>query len=423
MVHRRTAFVICAALLIGGAPVTAQETLRPAPQGEQPKIEVPCREALVDADRLLAFKACRVEFEGSEVPADLRRQVAELEYEYGDPLRAAALWKTVLDDEGWSVAAARARAMALWRGGDLDATEAAFAEDSENHPSPETASDRLAFLLAFSRWEDAEAVAEKALERFPDACTLAELLGMARAGAGRHADAAEAFETAIDGGCPPFRWTTVGPVPEVLDDPAYSPLLAVERLTAGIRETNDRDCEQRLRLLAMHPDPAAAEAVTGEILFRDKLEVRFAGLGLLTQLGATVMPSWERLLADDDFILRKHTLRRIRELGDPAFIPVLDAHLERESLPGNRNLTALALGQLLLMGDDPARGRDLLESIPGDSDLHAVALVSLADHAEATGDIAGALRLLESAQASGADIHVNPERLEKLRAATHADES
>jgi tetratricopeptide (TPR) repeat protein len=417
---RRTLILVACPFVVAGL-CSAQESMEPRPQSERPASDIACTEALQGDNPYAALDACRAEFDNADIPAELRRSIASLEYEHGDPLRAAALWKAILGDEGWTAEAAHARAMALWRGGDLEQTEAAFTDSATAHPSPETASDLLAFLLAFSRWDDAEAVAMQAVEQFPDACNLFELLGMARAGDGRHTEAAAAFVSAVEGGCPAFRWTTTGPVPEALDDPAYASLLSVELLTAGLRETDDRECEQRLRLLTIRPDAAAAEAVTGEVLFRDKLEVRFAGLGFLSQLGTDILPSWERLLASDDFILRKHTLRRIREINDPAFIPLLETHLERETLPRTKQLTTLVLGQALLQTEDVDRGRELLLSIPDDALVHAVALVELANHAEAAGELQAALDYLEQALAAGDNLHVNPERLEKLRAAVAAD--
>ena len=48
--------------------------------------------------------------------------------------------------------------------------------------------------------------------------------------------------------------------------------------------------------------------------------MRLTGLGLLATLGGRAAPSFTRLLASDDFILRKRVLREIREIHDPAFI-------------------------------------------------------------------------------------------------------
>jgi hypothetical protein len=127
------------------------------------------------------------------------------------------------------------------------------------------------------------------------------------------------------------------------------------------------------------------------------------------------MESWKELVSSDDFILRKHALRRIRELHDPAFVPLLEEHLEREKLAGNRALTALTLGELFLDGEEEARGKDLLDGIPEDNILYPVARLSLAEWAEKKGDYAGALRFFEQAQTSSTTVIIDPERIEGLR--------
>lgn len=414
---------ILIALACAGAAL-AQEGVEPTPEPDRPLPDVSCAEAIGGDDAMLALAVCRAEFSDAPVPSELRAELARLEYQAGDPIRAADLWEQILEDDGWTAEGSLARAKALWRGGEVDRAEEVFRTTYQEHPEPGTATDLIAFLLAFSRWDEAETAALDAIEAHPDVCSLRELLGMAHAGRGDHAEAADAFEAAIGGGCPPYRWATVGPVPEALDEPAYRPLLTVERLTDGLETTDDDECELRLRLLAMHPQVKAAPAATREVLERTSLEVRFAGLGLITQLGPAVMDSWEQLLASDDFILRKYTLRRIRELQDEDFIPLLEKHLEREELPGNRHLTALTLGEVLLAGPDPERGRALILSVPEDSALRPVGLMTLADHAEAEGDLEEALRLLEQALESEAtDLHVDRDRLEKLRSATRADET
>ncbi len=165
--------------------------------------------------------------------------------------------------------------------------------------------------------------------------------------------------------------------------------------------------------------PVTGSAIADQVLGRHRLEIRYAGLGLLSRLGAAAMGEWPRLLVADDFILRKLTLRRIRENADPAFVPLLEQHLEKgEDTPGNLNLTRLTLGELLLGLGRVEDAGSLLAAIPAADPLYAVGRVALADHAEAAGEISAALDYLEQALAASPEVYVERDRLDKLRRAT-----
>jgi hypothetical protein len=237
---------------------------------------------------------------------------------------------------------------------------------------------------------------------------------VAEAGLGQDAKAVELIGRAVAAGCPRYRWATRGVLASRFGTPPYRPLLKPTELVQGLGDLDDRECLQRLRLLQPVLTPEVAPALTDQVLKRRDSEVRLAGLGLLSQLGSRALGSFRRLLASDDFILRKRTLREIRELHDPAFLPLLEQHLKQEPLPLTRSLNALALGELLLDTDRAAEGEKLLLDIPGEDPLHAVARLVLAERAEKRGDLDAARRLVEEARASDPQIYVDPARSERL---------
>jgi tetratricopeptide (TPR) repeat protein len=109
-------------------------------------------------------------------------------------------------------------------------------------------------------------------------------------------------------------------------------------------------------------------------------------------------------------------LRRIREIGDPVFVPLLETHLEAgKDTVGNLALTRLTLGELYLASGDVKGAGVLLSQIPTDDPLYAIGRIALADHAEASGDPATALSYLEEALATSSEVYVDRDRLDKLR--------
>lgn len=388
---------------------------------DEAEVTMSCSEARSAGEPWQALEACREALAASPDDLELMRVVAGLEFDEGEPEAAVELWQKIQATEGWQVTTARRLAAAQWRAGEFDAAEATLRDAITRTDAPEAATDLVRLLLDRSRWDDATAAATAAIAATPDDCRLYELRGLAAAGAGDHDAAATDFGRAVEHGCPPYRWATLGVVPEHLDAAPYHRLLDPNELVAGLDRVDDDECELRLRLLEQVLTPAVAPAITDVVVGRTTLEVRYAGLGLLARLGAQVLPSWQRLLADDDFILRKLALRRIRELDDPAFAPLLEAHLEAGTdTPGNLALTRLALAQLKLDEGDVAGGAALLDEIPTDDPLYAVGRVALADRVEADGDAAAALGYLEQALAADPAVHVAEGRLEKLRGAVAA---
>ena len=324
-----------------------------------------------------ALDACREAFALSPDDPQIGRRAAELEFQYGDSGVSAEIWGDLIEREGWQPQLVRGRAMALWRAGDPGSAEPMLREIVDRSPSEGAYLDLLKFLLAMDHNAEAVSAASKAAGVYPTLCEIEELWGQALAALGDDDEAATHFYRGVLKGCAPYHWTRLGPVPTRLDRPVYTAMLVPDELVSGLDDLDDEQCLRRFELLAPVMSAAVAPAVTDQLIARSSRDVQLAGLGLLTVVGAEAMASWERVLASDDLVVRKQALRRLLQLDDPAFIPLLEHHLDREPLPGNRNLTALALGELLLEGPDPERGRALLESIPKDDPSHPRAIQTL----------------------------------------------
>jgi len=375
-----------------------------------------CRE-LAAGQSEEALAPCREALAAEPDDHELVPILADLEFRYGDPARSAELWQWLLAHGGWQPDPARGYAMALWRSGRPAEAEPVFREIARRSPSTRASLDLVRYLLGMDRWADAAEAASGALALHRESCELEEALGGALAMLDRDDQAAEHFARAVRSGCPPYGWTRIGPVPDRLDLPAYRALLVPGELISGLDDLDDTQCFFRFQLLARVMVPEAAPAVTDQVLKRRTAQVRIAGIGLLAAVGSQASGSWARLLASDDFVLRKQALRKIRLLDDDAFIPMLEAHLGREELPGNSNLTALALGALLLEGKDPARGQALLEAIPSDDPSYPHARLRLLDLAEAQGDDRLAAERLGEIRAVAPEFWIDPERESRLRAA------
>lgn len=373
-----------------------------------------CR-ALAEADDPLAVAACRDALSAQPGNVELQETLAAVEHRHGDPEHALTLWQSLLESKGWLAERARGEAMALWRTGRTAQAEAALRELVRRDPSVAAREDLIRFLLSFDRAEEAASEAESAAVVFPDRCEIQELWGEALSARADHAGAASHFSLAVELGCPPFRWTAMGTVPQNLDGPAYLALLRPNELVAGLQDLEESQVLRRFELLRHVMVSEAAPAVADQILGRRSPEIRLAGLGLLAAVGGTALDSWTRVLAADDLMLRKNALRRIGELRDPTFLSLLEAQLAREPLPGNRNLAALALGELLIDGIDTSRGRTLLEAIPEKDSSFPAARLGLSELAEQDGRYLEAVELLDEARAAGPGVWIDPEREMRLR--------
>jgi hypothetical protein len=367
-----------------------------------------------------ALQSCRAAFEASPGDLDVIAALADLEFRLGDSARSARLWGMLLEG-GWDPDAARGQAMALWRAGRMDEAEAVLRELVELEATTRATVDLSRFLLAMDRPAEASDAVAARVTTGDSSCELELIWGEAMAAVDDHAAAAKHFGASVDQGCPAFAWTRVGRVPGELDQPAYRSLLTPQRITADLDSLDDEQCLERFELLKPVMTAAVAPTVTDQILDRRTAEVRLAGIGLLSGVGSATAESWQRLLLSDDFVLRKHALRRIRQLEDPAFAPMLEDHLVREPLPGNRSLTALALGELLLDGADPDRGVGLLEGIPATDPSYAAARMTLLDRAEEAGDLAAAYGYLTQIRAAAPEYWIDPDREASLASAAAAE--
>lgn len=373
-----------------------------------------CAQGLVERRFSEAVDPCRKAIEARPGDLELLRTAANVEFTAGNGAESAALWSRILG-QGWSIEASQAQAMALWRAGENDAAETVLRDNLSRAPSGQTALDLIRFFAAFGRNDEAIALAQTSAPLYPDTCEIEEMRGVAEAAQGRHEAAAASYGRAIEAGCPTFGWTGLGAGAASLDDPAYKELLNPKVIVEGLDQLDDDACLSRLTLLQHSMSPDVAQPVLHVALKRDTARVRMAALGLLAQLGASAPEVWPTLLSSDDFLLRKHTLRRINALEDPAFIPLLEKHLEKETTRGNRSLVALGLGQLYLKEDRNKEGLASLESIPSEDPLFVKAQLVLADAAHDAGNAKTELGHLERARDSAPETFLEVGRLQRLR--------
>ncbi len=373
-----------------------------------------CAQGLSERRFAEAVEPCRTAVTAKPGDIELLRTAATVEFNAGNGAESAALWSRILG-QGWSIEASQAQAMALWRAGETNQAESVFRDNLSRAPSGQTALDLIRFLAAFGRNQEAIAIAQKSAPLYPDTCEIEEMRGVAEAAEGSHEAAAAAYGRAIEAGCPTFGWTGLGAGAASLENPAYKKLLNPEVIVEGLNQLDDDACLRRLTLLQHSISPEVAQPVLQVALNRNTVRVRMMALGLLAQLGASAPEVWPTLLASDDFLLRKHTLRRINALEDPAFIPLLEKHLEKETTRGNRSLVALGLGQLYLDQGRIKDGLASLESIPLEDPLFVKAQLVLADTARDAGNAKAELGHLERARDAAPETFLEIGRLERLR--------
>ncbi len=407
-------------LLLAAASIQAEtKTLdvNAAPPEPPPLVGTPieqCHQGLAEQRFGEAVEPCRTALKARPGDLDLLRTAASVEFNAGNGAESAALWSRVLG-QGWSIDASKAFAMALWRAGEKDHAEAILRENLERAPSGDTALDLIRFFAAFGRNDEAIALAKTSAPLYPDTCEIFETQGIAEAAQGRHEAAAAAYTQAIKAGCPPLRWTRLGAGKASLENPAYRKLLDPKVIVDGLDTLDDDECLERFALLQHTMVPEVAQPVLQVALNRNTARVRLAALGLLAQLGNSVPEVWTTLLVSDDFLLRKHTLRRIVALEDPAFVPLLEKHLKVETTRGNRSLIALGLGEIYLDQDETEKGLASLESIPSEDPLFVKAQLVLADTAHKAGDSRTELVHLERARDAAPETFLEVERLERVR--------
>lgn len=363
-----------------------------------------------------AADACLRAVEEEPRNTELIRTAAEVLFRADRGEESARCWKKILDQEGWNCDIALKRANALWRGGRIDTAGAILSECAKKCTSTSEATlARLRFLEDFQRWDQAASFAKEAEEKFPTDCRISELRAVAEAQRGEWNESASAIARALKKGCPPFRWANLGEIPHHLDQPAYAEFLKPESIVAGLSSLDEKACTERLLLLKGRMTPAVIAPVLDTLLHRKTAQTRLVALGLITELGPDAGEAWETLLASDDFILRKYTLREIRKLRNPAFIPLLRKHLLREKSPGNLDLTRISLGELLYAQGKKEEGVRLVNSVQRDGYLFQPAQLLLARWAREAGSDAEEMACLEEAQAADPSTFLQVERLEELQ--------
>ncbi len=310
----------------------------------------------------------------------------------------ADLSQATLRDGSWTEEAALDRATALWREGKLAEAEAEMRAVLARTRSTRATELLVRFLLGFSRFAEIPPLASDALERDPKSCALAESWGVAEAAAGRVEPAASLFRRAVRNGCPPFRWTGIGPMPGLLSNPAFADLLDPRRVLDRIGSLPEDEAVSRLSLLAVNLDGRSALPLADLVRTTTYGSVRRTAVALLGRLGAGPMNAWSRILASGNILARRVALQQILQLDSQAFVPLLSEYLERESLPGNRALASLALARLLAAQERTREASALLREIREGEELHPVALADLAAIAEREGRAAEAAALREEAK-------------------------
>lgn len=334
----------------------------------------------------------------------------------------ADLPQTTLRDGTWTENAALDRATELWRGGKIAEAEAELRGVLLRTRSTAAAELLVRFLLGFGRFEEIPRVANDALERDPTSCSLAESWGVAEAAAGRVGVAASLFRRAARNGCPPFRWTGIGPMPGLLSNPAFSGLLDPLRVLDGIGGLPEDEALSRLSLLQVNLDARAALPLADLVRTTTSGSVRRTAVALLGKLGPGPMKAWRRILASGNIMARRVALQQIFQLDSQAFFPLLAEYLESESLQGNRALASLALARLLAAQERTREAAALLQAIPEGEDLHPIALTDLAAIAEKEGRAGEAVALREKAKLAADRQRLNRTPLGTLPAGSVLEE-
>ncbi len=368
---RRLTFLLFL-VLAGSLSVSAQEAPPATPVVIAPGDPSSCVLEVARGNYEAALPACRQAVQrGAEDPRVLDA-LARAELERGDPARAAEVWRELMDAHGWRWHWALGLARALWRDERPADAEDVLRDAVRRDPSTEPRRQLVAFLLSFSRWEDAAKAAREALEHFPGDCSLHEALAVAEAGLGHDATAASEIEKALEGGCPSLEWIKRGEIPNRIDRPEYRPLLRPELLAKGLASLPEGEALYHLRLLELVPDPSLAPAVGDAVLHSPHAPVRLAALHLLRRLGPKGLPQWRRVLASSDIMLRKHALRMLARSDEPWLLPLLERRLVEEKAPHNLSLVRIAVARRIA-ASDPGRARDLLQAVPRDHPSHALA--------------------------------------------------
>jgi len=361
-----------------------------------------------------ALPYCRTAFDMGHA-IEIARLLAGCEFDAGDASRAAALWQQVMDQDGWSLEASSGKANALWRAGQIKDAEQVFLANYQRAQGERTLSELMRFYMGFSRWGEADAWGEEAVKSFPDNCRLLEMLSATKSALGNIPASTALIKKIKSLPCPPYEWASVPGISERLDQPAYRALLNPEEIALSLRPKDTEDTIEKLTLLRLVATTAVGRPVAKAALENKDFNVRSLALAILQGLGSSATESWSMVLTCDDFVLRKYAIRRQLAMKDPAFLPLLEKTYAAETMPGNRAMLQLLMGELMLSGKNPAAGEALLRTIPEKDPMFPLAALQLSTLSEARKDYAQALQWIEKALAAAPDLKVDPARIARLK--------
>lgn len=361
-----------------------------------------------------ALPYCRTAFDMDHA-AETARLLASCEFGAGDASRAVTLWQQVMDQEGWSLEASCGKANALWRTGQIKEAEQLFLANYQRDPGEKTLSELMRFYMGFSRWGEADAWGEEAVKKFPDNCHMLELLSATKAALGNVPASVALIKKIKSLPCPPYGWASVPGISEELDLPAYRALLDPEEIARSIRPKDTEDTVEKLTLLRLVATPAVGRPVAKAALENKDFNVRSLVLAILQALGTSATEPWSTVLTCDDFVLRKYAIRRQMSMKNPAFLPLLEKAYAAETMPGNRAMLQLLMGEMMLAGKDPAAGEVLLRAVPERDPMFPLAALQLSTLSETRKDYSQALQWIQKALAAAPDLEVDPARIERLK--------
>lgn len=365
---------------------------------DQENTIIKCKDLYSKEKNEIALKTCRDAYNINNNSIELIRILAELEYSAGDPFKSAKLWDLLISKEGYKYEYSLAKANALLNAGDVMEAEEIFKYNIEKENNFDSYKRLIDFYISFQNFSEAIKLSRKAQIIFPDKCELIELEGISNIGLDKDKEAIFLIKKAISKGCPSFRWADRYLNTDKLEKEIYKELLNPYEILENFENLNLEEIVFRLKLLNYVMIPEVADKVSDIILENKNFLVKNYGLYLLTLLDEKAISSWEKILNSDDFLTRKYALRKIREIGNPFFIPLLEKNIEKEKMIHNKNLTYLTLGELYLKKEELEKSKKYLKMIPSRDFIYPLALYDLAILEEKNKNYEKALKLLKKIQ-------------------------
>lgn len=254
-------------------------------------------------------------------------------------------------------------------------------------------------LLDFRLFAEAKGRLDDALRLFPKDAALMQDRAVLALSLGRDAEAVRWIKASWDAGADKLAWTRDPAFADARLRGPYSALLGGAVLLEGAGKLEDPEKADRMRLLSTVMDPASAPAVARIVADSQDAEVRRLGLVDLGLAGKVATVQFADLLASPDPGLRRQVLYQIRALGWPEFVPLLAAYLPGEMAPGNHDFAEVLLVQLQVGQRTDKEAAALLEAIPAGNTYRYLALYSLSDIWQKSGQPEKAAEALEEAEA------------------------